>query len=117
MMETFVVDVDGTLCESLAEGQLYASATPKQDVIDKVNELFYNGHNIILLSSRGMRTYGGDLVFIEKNVRPIMEAWLLKHGVQYHQLVLGKPWGPRKVHYIDDHAMYINDFLEYTPSD
>lgn len=112
MIETFVVDVDGTICELKVEGQSYADLQPKQDVIDKINFLFSQGHNIILFSARGMRTYGGDMYYIEKEVRPVMERWLNKHDVKYHQLVLGKPWGLH-VRYVDDHAMHISEFLEY----
>jgi capsule biosynthesis phosphatase len=111
MIYTFVVDVDGTLCEIKSNEMEYAEAIPKQDVIDKVNALFNAGHTIVLFSARGMRTYEGDMHYINKNVRPVMEAWLHKHNVYYHDLILGKPWGPN-VRYVDDAALYINDFLE-----
>lgn len=112
MPNTFVVDVDGTLCGPVGKDRDYSQCQPRQDVIDKVNDLWLTGHNIILFSSRGMRTYDGDMVAIEKNIRPTMEAWLNRNGVKYHALVLGKPWGPG-VKYVDDNAMHIDEFLEY----
>lgn len=112
MYETFVVDVDGTLSTIPVEGESYACVSPYQNVIDKVNALYDRGHIIILNSSRGMRSLKGDIVEIERLVRPTMETWLHNHNVKYHKLILGKPWGHR-VHYVDDHAMHIDEFLVY----
>lgn len=109
---TLVVDVDGTLCE-IVHGGNYKDAAPKIDVIEAVNRMYAAGHVVILHSARGMRTYAGDINQIEKHIRPVMEAWLRKHNVKYHVLVLGKPWG-KNVRYIDDNAMHIHEFLELT---
>ena len=108
---TFVIDVDGTICELKTVGESYSNLRPKLDMISKINDMFDAGHTIILFSARGMRTYGGDMYYIEKEVRPIMEAWLNKYNVKYHNLVLGKPWGAN-VRYVDDNAMHISEFLE-----
>jgi capsule biosynthesis phosphatase len=113
---TFVIDVDGTICVAeKIEGTdtfNYAHAKPIQPVIDRIRELKSAGHTIILHSSRGMKTYKGDLEKINEYVRPVMEAWMEKHGVPYDQIVLGKPWGPN-VHYIDDRNVSPYVFAHY----
>lgn len=72
------VDIDGTLTREKA-GHDYASRTPRKEVINKVNQFHKEGHIIILFSSRW------------ESDREVTRAWMKKHGVKYHALVLGKP--------------------------
>jgi len=112
---TFVIDVDGTICEAQkpegSDSFDYANALPIQPVIEKIRELHDVGHSIILFTARGMRTYRGDREAIEIVVRPILEEWLEKHNVPYDELIMGKPWG-KNVYYIDDRALSPADFAE-----
>jgi len=110
LKKNFVVDIDGTLCDTIF-GVSYEDRPPIQEMIDKVNELYYNGSRIILLTARGMRTYSGNIDEINLHVRPVLEAWLNKNGVKYHELVMGKPW-LENVYYVDDRAMLLSEFLK-----
>lgn len=111
MRNTIVVDVDGTICE-INPLVSYADLKPIQSVIDKVNSLYDRGDTkVILMTARGMRSCNGDLLLINSKVRPILEAWLNKNNVKYHELVMGKPWGPN-VKYIDDNALRPDEFVE-----
>jgi capsule biosynthesis phosphatase len=101
-----VVDVDGTICEN-TNGKNYPDAPPKLDVIAKVNEYYDAGYDVTIFTARGMNIYSGDLVLIEKNLRPITEAWLRRHGVKYCRLIFGKP--PADM-YLDDKGIRPDEF-------
>lgn len=85
-MAIIAVDIDGTLtgedninCKGIEDWvKHYINLVPNRVAIAKILELGSLGHQIILYSSR----YEED--------RDITEAWLMEHGVQYDDLVLGK---------------------------
>lgn len=108
--ETFCFDIDGTICTIKEPEESYSDVKPEQDIVDIINKLHYNGYHIILHTARGMRTYNGDIDNINKFVKPELEAWLAKHKVNYHELIMGKPWGPN-VTYIDDRGQTPNMFI------
>lgn len=111
---TFVIDIDDTICFSEKKPGTdkfdYVNSTPVARVIQKIVQLKEDGHRIILFTARGMRTYAGDVDEINKNVRPVLEDWLFRHGVPYDELQVGKPWGPN-VYYVDDKALSPADFV------
>ena len=108
--DTVVFDVDGTICSIKEPEESYSDVTADQDIVDIINKLHYNGYHIILHTARGMRTYDGDIDNINKFVKPELEAWLAKHKINYHELIMGKPWGPN-VLYIDDRASRPDEFI------
>lgn len=110
MIQTYVIDIDLTLCSEPTIKGDYSSCLPYMNMVNKVNELYFNGHIIILFTARGMRTYNENLDDIHKFIKPVLVDWLNIYGVQYTKLVFGKPWGPN-VHYIDDKNMSFQDFL------
>ena len=76
----YCFDIDGTICST---GCHYKEAEPYVQVIDKINELFDNGHHIILFTSRGSGSGKNWYDFTKKQV----DNW----GVRYHELLVGKP--------------------------
>lgn len=74
------VDIDGTLCTHEKE---YRNAIPNYKVINKVNELYNNGHHIVIWTARGATT-GIDWTEVTSNQ---LEIW----GVRFHELYLNKP--------------------------
>lgn len=91
--KVYNIDFDGTL----THGEYTNDPTPSFDMIDKVNELYYTGHIIIIWSARQW-----------DNAR-FMVAWLIKHAIPFHGIMLGK--GGTDV-YIDDKAINASDFLK-----
>lgn len=89
------VDLDETLCTGskpyshLGIGK-YRYCTPIQENIDRINELYNQGHKIIIYTSRGMGTLGGDLGVIYNKLYEPTKADLQKWGVKYHELIFGK---------------------------
>lgn len=110
MVNCFVVDVDGTLCEIVTDGD-YKNAVPKYDIINKVNEAFHHGIYIYLYTARGMRSFNGNVFLIEQYHRPILLNWLAEHKVKFNELHFGKPWHG-KTYYVDDRALSLDQFLE-----
>ena len=101
-MATYFIDIDDTIC-TLSEHMNYESAQPIPRAIDKVNQLFLDGNEIVFWTARGTRT-GIDW-------RQLTESQLSSWGVQYHELRFGKPvydW------FIDDKNINTIDWLNGT---
>lgn len=101
-----VFDIDDTICNN--KNRDYENAIPIKEVIDKINCLYDSGAEITLYTSRGMVSCNGDIDKIIKKNKNILETWLEKNNVKYHNLVFGKPLGDL---YIDDKAMNVRDFV------
>ena len=86
-----VFDIDGVICTN-TWGK-YEEAQPIQDRIDVINDLYFNGHEIILFTARGSETGIDHRVLTELQ----MKRW----GVKYHDLKFGKPSADL---YVDDRA-------------
>lgn len=91
-MTIYCFDLDGTLCDTF--GSDYENSQPKIDRILRVNQLFNEGHIVIIFTARGS-TSG-------LNWTELTRHQLMNWGVQYHQLILGKPSADI---YVDDKAM------------
>lgn len=70
------VDIDGFV----TQGEQFwdQEPTPKRDVIEKINELYKNGHVIIYHTGRHPCYY------------EVTYAWLIKYGCFFHALRMGK---------------------------
>jgi len=102
----YVFDIDGTLCTT-AESE-YENAQPLVDRISKVNELYDEGHSIILQTARGMGRTNNDSIHAYKLFYEFTKQQLDEWGVKYHSLFLGKPSGDI---YIDDKGIKDYDFF------
>lgn len=76
------VDIDETICTSPSDRN-YANATPIQERIKHINDLYDEGHTIIYWTARGATT-GIDW-------RAVTEKHFKEWGVKYHELHLNKP--------------------------
>lgn len=103
----YVVDLDGTLCTN-TNGN-YSVAQPIFLNINKINELHADGNEIVIFTARGMNTFNGDNQKVYENYYEFTKEQLIKWGVQYDSLILGKPSGD---FYIDDKGINANDFFK-----
>ena len=76
------VDIDETICKT-PESRDYSLAVPIQKNINKINNLYDNGHTIIYWTARGT---GSGIDWRETTERQFKD-W----GVKYHELKLKKP--------------------------
>lgn len=92
--KNFLIDIDGTVGEDIPneEAERMVDAEVYPDALDTVNRWFEEGHIITFFTSR-----------IEEH-REVTEAWLDKHGFNYHGLLMGKPRGGN-YHWIDNHIV------------
>lgn len=90
----FIIDMDGTIC---TEEKTYSRsmAKPLEGAVENVNKLYDEGHSIIIYTARTWMEF------------EMTTDWLQRHGVKYHQLIMGKPIGDV---WIDDRAFQHKDW-------
>lgn len=109
-MKRIVMDLDETIC-STVNGD-YANSIPKPDVIERMREFKAQGFEIVISTSRNMRTYEGNVGKINANTLPIIVGWLDKHKVPYDEIYTGKPWCGIDGFYVDDRALRPDEFVQ-----
>jgi hypothetical protein len=102
---TYIVDIDNTICWTRrnAQGKWdYPNSTPFEERINRINDLYDEGHTIIYWTARGSGS-GIDWTELTKQQ---LDSW----GCKYHEVRLGKPsydiW-------IDDKAFNDEHFFDF----
>lgn len=114
-MKRIVMDLDETICST--ENGDYVNSTPKHDVIERMREFKAQGFEIVISTSRNMRTYEGNVGKINVNTLPIIVDWLNKHEVPYDEIYTGKPWCGTDGFYVDDRALRPDEFVQLSVED
>lgn len=107
-MKRIIMDLDDTICSTL-NGD-YGNSLPKHDVIDRMKDFKAMGFEIVICTSRNMRTYSGNIGKINANTLPVIIDWLNRHEVPYDEIYTGKPWCGTEGFYVDDRAVRPNEF-------
>ena len=97
------VDVDETICDMPEESSAtrdYNKAVPMMERINKINNLYDEGHTIVYWTARGSLT-GIDW-------RKLTEKQLKEWGAKYHDLELDKPYYDL---FIDDKNINSNNYF------
>ena len=111
-MKRLVVDIDDTICRT--EQGDYEHAKPRGSVLKALRQYRVMGFQIILNTSRNMRTYEGNIGKINANMLPKLVKWLDRHGVPYDEIHVGKPWCGHEGFYVDDKAVRPSEFARLT---
>jgi len=90
----YCFDLDGTLCTSVNTGD-YMDAKPLFKAIDYVNDLYNQGHKIIIFTGRGSSS---GIDWTEKTTAQVY-SW----GIKHHELILNRK--PTYDVVIDDKAI------------
>jgi len=98
---TYVFDLDNTLVTYPVEHGDYSSVKPIIKMINLLKKLKENGHYIIIYTARRMKTHGGKVGAVIKDIGRITLDTLDKFEIPYDELIFGKPLGDI---YIDDRA-------------
>lgn len=92
-MTRYCFDLDETICATPSSRNYY-EAVPYLNVIKRINGLYYQGHTITIFTARGSSS-GVDY-------RELTERQLMCWGVNFDELLLGKPSYDV---YVDDKAI------------
>lgn len=109
--KVIVIDVDGTLCDIKREGQSYRDVAPVQPVVDRLAEYRRMGFRVVLHTSRNMRSFQGNVGEINARTLPVLVEWLSRHGVEYDEIHVGKPWPGVGGFYVDDRTVRPSEFV------
>ena len=104
--KSYVVDIDGTLCTET--GGNYSYATPIDENVALINDLYDTGATIILHTARGMKRFNNDVAAVYASLYSVTAKQLGQWGVKYDKLIMGKPVGT----YVDEDALTIDSLRE-----
>lgn len=107
-MKKIVIDLDGTL--TVDDDSKYSDKSPNIKLIELCKRYKDVGFQIVLSTSRNMRTYEGNVGKINIHTLPGIIAWLDKHGIPYDEIHVGKPWCGHEGFYVDDKAIRPSEF-------
>jgi capsule biosynthesis phosphatase len=109
-MKRLVFDLDGTLTHDDPQAS-YAERRPNAAVVEKLRAYKAQGFEIVICSSRNMRTYEGQVGKINAHTLPVILDWLAAHDIPYDEIHVGKPWCGTEGFYVDDKAIRPSEFL------
>lgn len=111
-MKRLVIDLDDTICKT--ESGNYADSTPIAGVIECLRNYKEAGFDIVLHTSRNMRTFDGNVGKIAAHTLPVIVEWLRHHEIPYDEIHIGKPWCGYEGFYVDDRAIRPSEFVKYS---
>jgi hypothetical protein len=102
------------LSKAAREGYLYRDIAPDEDALRAMRDLFFDGHEIHLITARG---FLGEAEIIAEHT----EAWLIEHGVPHKSLSYSQTKGLDAVrlgldYFIDDNERNWREVFEATGS-
>lgn len=108
-MKRLVLDLDDTICRTV--DSQYAEAIPQEGVIERLHEYRRLGFEIVICTSRNVRTYAGNTGKINANTLPVIINWLDRHGIPYDEIYVAKPWCGYEGFYVDDKTVRPSEFV------
>ena len=107
-IKKIVVDLDDTISVTLSGD--YEHSKPVTKTIELLKEYKRAGFQIVIFSSRQMRTFEGQIGKINVHTLPNIIKWLDKYEVPYDEILVGKPWCGFEGWYVDDKAIRPSEF-------
>ena len=107
-----IVDLDNTI--TVTEHGDYVNSKAVQRTIDMLKQYKDEGFEIVVHSSRNMRTYEAHVGQINIHTLPNIINWLNNHDVPYDEVIVGKPWCGFDGFYIDDSSIRPSEFHNMT---
>lgn len=104
----FAIDIDNTIC--ITKDSDYKNSKPIKSVVKMINKLRKNGHVVKLFTSRHMNKCNGNVEIIHKKYRNITYKQLKSWGLNFDQLIMGKPVYD---FIIDDKMLHIKDLKKF----
>ena len=110
MMKKIIIDLDGTL--TIDAETPYSDKPLNSEVFKACRKYKEMGFEIIISTSRNMRTYNGNIGKINTHTLPGIIEWLEKHDVPYDEIHVGKPWCGFEGFYVDDKSIRPSEFAK-----
>ena len=107
--KVLVIDLDNTITVE-EKSILYSEKRPNLEVIDKIREYKEKGYEIIINSSRRIKTHKNEEAKVIAEIAQTTIKWLKKYGVPFDGIKFGKPFAENGF-YVDDRAIRPNEFL------
>lgn len=107
-MKRIIIDLDGTL--TFDKDTSYPDKPLNEDVFEACRKYKKMGFEIVISTSRNMRTYEGNIGKINVHTLPGIIDWLAKHNVPYDEIHVGKPWCGFEGFYVDDKSIRPSEF-------
>ena len=114
-MKRLIVDLDVTI--TVESDKPYAEKEPNLALISRLREYKAAGYEIVIFTSRNMRTYEGSVGKINVHTLPVILDWLQRHQVPHDEVITGKPWCGFDGFYIDDRCVRPDEFIEKSPAE
>ncbi len=108
-MKRLIVDLDDTISVTI-KGD-YINSKPVFQTIEKLKEYKAEGFEIVIYSSRNMRTYESNVGKINIFTLPNIIDWLRKYDIPFDEVYVGKPWCGFDGFYVDDKAIRPSEFI------
>jgi len=109
-LKRIIMDLDETICST--QDANYVDSTPNIEVIKKLWDYKALGFEVVISTSRNMRTYSGNVGKITANTLPVIIDWLNRHEVPYDEIYVGKPWCGHEGFYVDDKSIRPDEFAK-----
>lgn len=106
------IDLDGVICQFRRPGETYADVAPVDGAVERLRSLRAAGHEIIIYTARHMKTCGGNVGAVLALQGEVTLQWLSHHGIQYDEIVFGKPYADV---YVDDNALRFTSWATVDP--
>ena len=107
-----VFDLDNTLCKT-TDGD-YENSIPHNDVVKELINYKNKGYEIIISTSRNMRTHNCSVGKINAFTLPGIINWLNVNNIPFDEIHVGKPWCGNKGFYVDDRSIRPSEFINMT---
>ncbi len=115
-MKRIIIDLDGTIAMPVA-GAGYGDAVPNAPVVAALRRYKADGFEIVIHTSRTMRTHVGNVGKINVHTLPGILDWLNRHDVPHDEVVVGKPWCGFEGFYVDDRALRPDEFARLSAAE
>jgi len=121
-MKRLIIDLDETITLPAPGGPArlghaqgsYMNALPNLALITRLREYQARGFEIVISTSRSVRTFAGNIGKINAHTLPVIVAWLQKHDVPFDEIHVGKPWCGHEGFYVDDKSIRPSEFLRHS---
>ena len=108
-----IIDLDHTITSS-GSSRDYPNLEANQDIVHRLREYRSRGFEIVIFTSRNMRTFSGSIGKINVHTLPGILNWLDKNEIPYDEIIVGKPWCENGGFYVDDKSIRPDEFVNLT---